>query len=89
MRGEMSGATAVATNGIPVTANSLGAAGTVNVNSVQVADTSQAGLQSLVNVNAAGSSVDVALNIVVVIDSQVQTISNSNVLNNLSSLQVR
>lgn len=89
MRGELTTASSVTPNGVPVTSNNLNNVGTVNVNSVQVSDTSQAGLQSLVNVNAAGSSVDVALNIVVVIDSQVQNINNSNVLNNLSSLQVR
>ncbi|MCA9394135.1 MAG: hypothetical protein KC900_08025 [Candidatus Omnitrophica bacterium] len=89
MRGELTTASSVTPNGAPVTSNNLNNVGTVNVNSVQVSDTSQAGLQSLVNVNAAGSSVDVALNIVVVIDSQVQNINNSNVLNNLSSLQVR
>lgn len=89
MQGELTSASTVGATGVPITSNSLGNAGTVNVNSVQVSDSSQAGLQSLVNVNAAGSSVDVALNIVVVIDSQVENISNSNVLNNLSSLQVR
>lgn len=67
------------------------APGSGGINIVDVGDQSQQNLSALVNVNAAGSVVPVMVNLTIIINSNVQSLSNLNDLNisNFNTFQFR
>ena len=65
-------------NLIPSNLNSLPGTGGLNV--VNVRDSSQTFLSALVNVNSAGSVVPVQINLTIIMNSQVQNLTNNNAL---------